>query len=169
MITSRNPAITRDGWPSGLWDGEPDFAYWHDATTGLPCQACRSIVTGSWCGYVAVKPDHPWHGLDYQAEGLNDLDVHGGLTYSDHQDVTQTNPYFDHIELWNTWWFGFDCAHSDDTHPAFVALLESVAQHYHAQAFNFGCRYRTLEYVQGQCAVLAAQLMAATSSPRSCQ
>lgn len=170
ITTARDPRLPRIGWPPGLWDEEPDRAYWHDATTGLPCLASRSPTSGAWCGYVAVKQDHPWYGLDHQADALNDLDVHGGLTYSDCQGVGPTQPYADHIELWNSWWFGFDCAHCYDVLPMWLAHYNVIAQHYLAQITSRGWnQYRTLEYVQGQCTLLAAQFVAATSCPRPCQ
>lgn len=36
---------------------------------------------GFRCGYVRVKPGHPWHGKDYN-DIEDDIDVHGGLTYA---------------------------------------------------------------------------------------
>ncbi len=35
---------------------------------------------GHHCGYIAVPPDHPWYGKDYNDV---DCDVHGGLTYGE--------------------------------------------------------------------------------------
>lgn len=55
--------IDRTGWPSGPWDDEPDRVEWRDEATGLPCLALRNDMFGSWCGYVAVPPGHPVHGL----------------------------------------------------------------------------------------------------------
>lgn len=95
---------------------------------------------GHRCGYVRVPEDHPWHGLDYDAPALEgpadyegrslddagmsgtiaalagQLDewatrieghvaIHGGLTYAG-CGVS---------DLSRGWWFGFDCAHLDDT------------------------------------------------------
>lgn len=48
------------------------------------------------------------------------------------------------------WWFGFDCAHSGDVSPAREARCGGMAGGYES--------YRTLRYVQNQCAKLAQQL-----------
>ncbi len=118
-------------WPDGAWHLEPDELAWVDAKTNYACYARRG-PSGAWCGYVEVPRDHLMFGADY-----NDLEiqVHGGLTYSD--EITETE----------SWRFGFDCAHHMDLAPAFVNT-----------AYFDGGVYRTLEYVQEQCASLALQL-----------
>jgi len=61
----------------------------------------------SWrCGYVAIPDDHPLHGVDY-TDIDEELEVHGGLTYSRESLTVDTNePY--------TWWLGFDTNHWGD-------------------------------------------------------
>ena len=149
------------GWPAGPWDSEPDKMQWPDAMTGLPCLAVRNRLSGNWCGYVGVAPDHPLHGKGYSDEGLPDLDVHGGLTFADAcsageneaQGICHTpapgEP--DHV-----WWFGFDCAHGGDRSP----LDERYGLERGYPFTNSGDEtYRTLNYVQQQCAELAGQLV----------
>lgn len=54
------------------------------------------------CGYTVFREDEvpsAWHG-NYDADGLQFLAVHGGMTYAAKHD--------DHIV------FGFDCGHCDD-------------------------------------------------------
>jgi hypothetical protein len=46
------------------------------------------------------------------------------------------------------WWFGFDCAHAGDLAP-------DMTRHY---AFERDETYRTVQYVEGECTDLAAQL-----------
>lgn len=99
---------------------------------GLVCAVVRMDM-GHRCGYVRVSDAHPWFEQGYtdavdgrkmprKANGRPDfqadrdfeyedrieshVDVHGGLTYAGKApgDLPETG-----------WWFGFDCAHLDDT------------------------------------------------------
>ena len=122
--------ISRKAWPPGPWDKEPDTDQWVDADTGYKCHARRGPM-GAWCGYVELPADHPDAGVNY-----NDMEVqvHGGLTYSD------------------GCMFGFDCAHWNDIAPVMLLLRpESYLTR------NMGEEYRTLEYVRDQCKELARQ------------
>ena len=75
-------------------------------------------------GYVAVSPDHPLHGIDYdRVYDMTDISVWGGLTFSETAE---------HCRAWNSdciemiddgkfedipadWWvFGFDTMHFGD-------------------------------------------------------
>jgi len=106
---------------------------------------------GNWCGYVAVPPGHPAHG-----KGYDDVDVrvHGGLTYTG-----LCSGHICHVpepgEPDDVYWLGFDCHHCNDLAPAF-----------HMRGKEIGCHgdptdeYRDLEYVEAECASLAAQLHA---------
>jgi hypothetical protein len=54
--------IDRTQWGVGPWDDEKDRYEWE--SEGLACLALRAEM-GNWCGYVAVPPGHPWHGVGY--------------------------------------------------------------------------------------------------------
>lgn len=56
--------VDKSGWSRGEWLSEPDKLQWVDADTGLDCLIVRGPI-GALCGYVAVKPGHPWHGVEY--------------------------------------------------------------------------------------------------------
>lgn len=109
---------------------------------GLDCAVLRMDL-GHRCGYVSVPESHPWHGTSYEepapektvdnseftAEDVGTINaflfaigddekrdeynrrpefqvrVHGGLTYT-----SQKLPGCP-----DGWWFGFDCAHADDS------------------------------------------------------
>jgi hypothetical protein len=146
--------LDRSGWGSGPWDGEPDKVQWVDAATGLDCLAVRA-PGGHWCGYVGVPPEHPWHGLDYDADALLDVDVHGGLTYAAacQEDASEQDAIC-HVPLNgrpdSVWWFGFDCAHLGDLSPKYARdapIRDEV--------------YRRLDYVKCETADLARQLQEA--------
>lgn len=67
-------------------------------------------------GYVGVPPDHPWHGKSYGHELLQDISVHGGLTWA--SDYAPRPPTIDDPSPRCSpgyWWFGFDTAHLGDT------------------------------------------------------
>lgn len=149
METKTWTFIDRSKWHSGSWDSEPDKIQWQDPTTGLPCLAVRHDMHGHWCGYVGVSSGHPYFEHDY--EDVADVSVHGGLTFaSSCQHGVCHEPGAgepDHV-----WWFGFDCAHADDLPP----IIEG--SFYYGVKFRYG-EYRTLEYVQAECARLAGQLV----------
>src|SRR3990167_548793 len=45
--------------------------------------AIWKVPMGTLCGYLGVPPNHPWYGKHYNNI---DCDVHGGLTYSEHEN-----------------------------------------------------------------------------------
>lgn len=146
METKEYKFIDKTTWPEGPWKDEPDKVQWEDHATGLPCIAKRNEF-GAWCGYVGVTDNH-----DYFHMGFDDdlgLDVHGGLTYADVCQSGDPEHGICHIpgpgEPDLVWWFGFDCAHSQDFVPG--------------MGIPFG-QYRDLEYVKQQCTKLAQQLAA---------
>lgn len=146
--------IDRSGWPTGLWDDEPqDKVQWTDQATGMPCLARRSRL-GNWCGYVAVTSDHPAYGEDYHSVAV---DVHGGLTFAgpcqDGPDAQTVCHIPEPGEPDDVWWLGFDCAHAYDLVPGIYAIRIDAG----IPVWD-GDVYRTLAYVQAECARLAAQL-----------
>lgn len=125
-MTTENPtAVTFDppksSWGDGPWLHEPDRVDFQHA--GLPCLLLRNHH-GVWCGYAAVPPGHPLHGTVHDHV---DVDVHGGLTYSDRC----LGPIC-HVpapgEPADVWWFGFDTAHAFDYVPAIEAALREIRE-----------------------------------------
>ena len=57
---------------------------------------------GYYCGYVKIPTLHPFYGEKYQ--DLEDIDVHGGLTFSGYLDDIGEDKYL----------LGFDCGHAGD-------------------------------------------------------
>ena len=88
---------------------------------GLKCMAVLNTEGESqWrCGYVALPRGHHYWGTTF--EGLNMLDVHGGVTFTS-KGITNSErvaiklggaeppPWYDK----SLWWVGFDCAHAGD-------------------------------------------------------
>jgi hypothetical protein len=159
-----NDKVDRSEWGPGPWDGEPDKVQWKDDATGMDCLAVRNDHSGNWCGYVGVPPGHALHGADYDAvrfEGEDGYpDVHGGLTFAD-ECVKADAPCrgICHIpepeEPEHLWWFGFDCHHYRDLAPG-------AAVYDRKHGFDRGdTTYRTLGYVQAECASLAKQIATA--------
>lgn len=155
----------KTSWGPGPWQDEPDKAQWTDEATGLPCLMKRNR-SGALCGYVGVPEGHPVFGVAYDdvrvpdADGdLDWPDVHGGLTYANHCQEGPEERTICHIpapgEPDSVWWLGFDCAHYRDLSPAFAAIDRAQGLGLFAEE-----EYRTLGYVQSQCARLARQLAA---------
>ena len=74
---------------------------------------------GSHNGYVAVPPTNRYHGKHYD----EDVDVHGGLTFSEPvvgngrlNPILEDAEYItDNTEIGDDWWiFGFDTMHYGD-------------------------------------------------------
>lgn len=113
----------------GEWNNEPNRLNWKHA--GLDCMLVRHFSSLHWCGYVGLRPGHPAFGKGYdEVESgvyeyekseyttpaiFPDLSVHGGLTFSDKCDDFVCHLTDDPKD--ETWWLGFDCAHSGDFSP----------------------------------------------------
>lgn len=146
-----------DWWPEGPWMTEPDRVDW-TTEAGLPGLILRTR-SGHLCGYVAVLPGHPYHGVEYNAGDYpkspeGEINVHGGLTYSG-----KCSGNICHVpkpgKPDDVWWFGFDCAHSGDWHPSdyapYLGNLRSMPG-----GFN---QYRDVPYVTREVERLAKQLI----------
>lgn len=161
----------------GPWDDEPDKVQWVDAATDLDCLAVRNHF-GAWCGYVGVPPGHPFHGKHYDeclidcgeeygcwVHRPNDaVEVHGGLTFASGCDEDAAEGHgICHVPLPGrepeVWWLGFDCGHGFDVTPYRAAEVDQRPEDAWWMTPR-GAEYRTLGYVQEQCASLAAQLKA---------
>lgn len=162
--------------PEGPWKDEPDKVQWIDPETDLDCLIVRGPF-GALCGYVGVPPEHPWHGIAYNAcltkcgedfcyehspEGQTN--VHGGITYSDKCSEAETPARgICHVPLpgrsADVWWFGFDCSHSFD-----LTVYDVVRAEQENHAYPWDLRpdaiYRDVEYVKAECVKLAGQLSA---------
>lgn len=134
----------RAGFPDE-WTKEPDQDEW-TAATGYHCAIRRTMVQ-TLCGYVAVPWGHPAWGWDRDDERLDDVYVHGGITWSG---------AFPSAEPQGPWWFGFDCAHYQDFIPGVAAALAKVDHPYPMP----DAVYRNFAYVRLQCESLAKQLHA---------
>jgi len=119
----------------GQWDNEPDRVEW--TYLNLKCLILRASEMRHLCGYVGLPKWHPCYGRLY-----NDIDieVHGGLTFSEQGDGERQDK--------DLWWLGFDCAHAWDLVPGMrvdYLTTEKLA-------------YRNIEYVKKETEHLAEQL-----------
>lgn len=75
----------------------------------------NELLWGGWGnGYVLIPPGHPLYGLSYL--NINNIDVHGGLTFSEfvtdemietHQELLESDK--------GMWMIGFDTLHAWDS------------------------------------------------------
>lgn len=175
----------KTGWGDGPWVSEFDKAQWVDEATGLDCLIVRGPV-GALCGYVGVPPEHPWHGIsysgkmnpdegeyDYESAPDGNVEVHGGLTYSDScwEDAPEGTGICHIPEAGrpaDVWWFGFDTAHHMDLAPMMIMheremderLVRKGREPIGLIGSTFPQFYRTVEYVKSEITSLAAQLAA---------
>ena len=114
----------------------------------------RFTNMGHRCGYVAVEKDSPLYGIDYNdviRKYYSYLNVHGGLTFSDHLDI------FPIRTKGSSYYFGFDCAHYNDAKD-----FESYKKYFKKELKNDGIfssgTVRTLDFCIHECKSLAEQL-----------
>lgn len=121
-----------------------------------------------YCGYVGVPKNHPAHGMDYYfsdyeddedgkitekeltslQKAINDIHVHGGLTYA----RADAPGGIDNKLVKDYWWFGFDCGHFGDASPVLLNI-DGI----HLKNLSFGV-FRDFNYVKEQTINLAEQL-----------
>lgn len=123
-----------------LSNGEHEGFQWITVHNGI----------GYRCGYIRIPVGHPWHGKNYDQIDP-DPDVHGGLTFAD-PDLPCDGDGPD-----NTWWIGFDCAHSDD-HQDPILPSPSVAP-----SFSQGGSIKSTKYVESECRSLCEQALQTAS------
>lgn len=163
METKQWITMSKGAWGDGPWCHEPDKMQWTDEATGLPCLIVRSTVAGALCGYVGVTRGHPLFGISF---GDIELDVHGGLTFSDYCAHTGSEAEgVCHVpgegEDGVVWWLGFDCAHAFDACPKLRAdLVQAGIRHSTTSPLDAIETYKDLEYVKAECAKLAQQVQA---------
>lgn len=143
----------------GPWQDEPDKVQWVDEATGLDCLVNRNR-SGAWCGYVGVPPGHPAFGASYGGGLLDDIDVHGGLTFGDTCQEDAPEGYgVCHVPFpgrpADVFWHGFDCAHAFDLIPAFLKYRTEDGRPIPMMTDG---KYRDLAYVRAQTEDLARQL-----------
>lgn len=128
-------------WGDGPWQHEPDMYDWVDADSGYRCLMFRNMQTsGAWLGYVVVPVTHPWHGMQQGDVRLDELDVHGGVTFVG----TKGDDFM----------VGFDTAHIDDYMP----MCSSLLQYGPPPTPDEVASYKDMAYVQRECAHLAKQI-----------
>lgn len=118
---------------------------------GLPFVIWRHLSFGHWCGYVAVPKESRLNGKNYYThsesenglskleQAINDISVHGGLTYAGKLKERAKN---------DLWYFGFDCAHSEDLEPFMIEKYPKLSEGY----------YKDKEFVLIEVESLAKQL-----------
>jgi hypothetical protein len=139
----------------GEWVDEPDVIEFEHA--GLRCCVCRNVSRetceefhmwgGNLNGYVGIDETHPLYGKKTHEIYL---DVHGGVTFSDHTDKGA--------------WIGFDCAHSEDLVPSTQQIKKELFDDIFPANWKlrkcpiFNPTYRNKEYVISECKKLADQI-----------
>lgn len=155
METKTWHTMDKRTWGPGPWQDEPDKMQWPDSATGLPCLIKRNPV-GALCGYVGVPVGHPWYGEHYR-EVHPDVQIHGGLTYSDACQEGDEGHTICHVpalgEPDHAWWLGFDCGHRGDYAPNGSSEMDFWNSLLGSEAGDGS--YCDLAYVQAQCTALA--------------
>lgn len=131
------------------WEHEPDNEEWVHELTGYKCTVWRHPTFGNLNGYVAIPKGHWAYGRHYDEGGdMEDIDVHGGLTYAELDKET------------DEWVLGFDCNHVGDLAPKMLATMMKYTDEA-PELTNYrvdAVRYRTFEWVKKEVHSLARQL-----------
>lgn len=134
--------------PVGEWTNEKHrYEFKH---AGFNCLILRNSVMFVLCGYVGIPEGHPYYEKDY--DKMDDINVHGGVTYSGDSHM--------HIRLEEDvgrelWWVGFDCCHWKDLMPAtFLSAISFLRD----KDDNFSTIYRNVDWVKKEVESLAEQL-----------
>lgn len=125
----------------GEWIFEPDYVSVIHEFTGYIIVIRRHPRLGHLCGYVGIPKGHYAYDLSYEEKPLEELRVHGGLTYEN--QIESTLNTFDDNQVYT--FFGFDCGHVNDLSP-FSDSSEDIGI------------YRNIFYVKDECVSLAMQL-----------
>jgi len=141
---------SKENWGDGVWQKEPDGAFWIDDETNYCCMVRRNTY-GTWAGYVGVDNNHPFFCLNKRHHRYNTILVHGGVTFSDY-DVKSDGEFYPPIRRW---WIGFDCFKNVDLVPTKLAELPAV-KNIHTPIKT--AEYRTYTFVIDQTNQLAYQL-----------
>lgn len=120
-------------------------------SSGLTCVVVATSM-GHRCGYVGVPKEHPAHGFDYDIDTLNDIHVHGGLTFASAVDKGYPCANPDGL-----WFFGYDCAHIGDKRDPSL-LSDEMRQAYSYGFEEPGSTIKDLNYCINECESLARQL-----------
>lgn len=156
--------IDKSGWLRGPWIDEPDRVEWRDKATGLPCML-RRVEHGHLCGYVAVPPGHPWHGVDMSMSWEDDHpEAHGGITFASECSGEICHAPMPGEEA-AVWWLGFDAAHAFDY--CGMTLPAGLRDKLSSPSMVDLAAYKNQAYMMNECATLAAQVAAKLSPPDS--
>lgn len=119
-------------------ESEPDHGFYaHD---WLVCEIKRMPRLLHLCGYVIIPYGHPYCGKS-EINCLDQIDIHGGITYSDWNDF-------------NEWKVGFDCAHSTDIVPG------TMISHNFMVEYTYGdVSYKNWEYVENEIKKIAKAIL----------
>lgn len=148
-------------WGIGPWNDEPADTIVHGEYKEYKYHLQRSQL-GTWCGYVEVDPASPYALEDYDKIKL---EVYGGVTYSEGGKYRKTGK--------ETFFIGFDCAHSDDLIPGAEILkqaiidsgdsklkkLNELTQKLESTIPYLKKTYKTLEFATNECKSMIDQII----------
>lgn len=105
-----------------------------------------------WCGYIVIKPNHPFYKDKDLEEKSEKFYVHGGVTFnayvSENYLKILTDNNIDNIRI-NDFIIGFDCGHSGDLIPKMDSIYNDPIE---------DDVYRNKEYIIEECKNMINQL-----------
>lgn len=125
-----NPEIDKTKYEIGEWTNEPDYMEWN-----CPISGYKSFIRRSFkmhlCGYVELKPDHPFY--IFSRSSIEDIiSVHGGITYHEFDE--------------NSKLIGFDTMHCFDKKFSTLHELKTISNWRSIQEVSENS-YRNIDYM----------------------
>lgn len=154
-VTEQDWISPRDSWGEGPWTTEPDEdAFEH---LGFRCVVLRGRF-GSFSGFVAVPPGHPWHGKEHDDV---EAPVHRGLSFHVAAWESSINEvHFGDTENRDHWWIGFDASRMGDFSPALFVFDRKLIDPIIGEADPLSptpASYRTFGFMREQTIALAEE------------
>lgn len=121
-----------------------------------------AIDFGHRCGYVGIPKWHPYYKIILENDPEAYFNVHGGITYSDHE----LPAFVGDDKIANHFWLGFDCGHAGDARDPSIfdksqfEFQKQFIKRTGMSALIFeGSEIRTAEYVYRECFSLVMEIV----------
>ena len=122
------------------WESESNYEEFF--YNGIECVIMRMPRIKCLYGFIGFEEGHSYYRKDIT---LEDLQVHGGITYTGMSLIDGTKS--------GKWWIGFDTAHTGDLIPLMCEKTPG-----YETFFRNGPVYRNLEYVRTEIKKLVDQV-----------
>jgi hypothetical protein len=141
------PPVDKKEWEDGPWQNEPDYEIFEYKE--LPCFIQRHKTLGVYKGYVLIPLESYLFSRSREAEALDDIEVHGGITFT--------------YQTALGYLIGFDCGHpAEDIIPySAMGFAEPQSEQLEKELkkMSLGATYKDIEFVRNELKNLVDQII----------